>query len=482
MRAVAPTFAAVVITCVVGLGLAGCVSAKSPETTTAQSSAPGAGSARNSYQEWPTGPYQVVANWPKPLPDTSHSHDGWTWGSFGSVYAETPDRIWVAMRGELPLPEGAKPWTPYAALDAVARQRPTEHRRPERHLRAAGEARMGTALRARDLRRRRQRQAGRRVAAARQAVRSAAVRTRAAHDQDEPVRSREARLGDRRPAARHLPLHLRRQAGEDVRPARCARTRAEHVRSADRHRVAAGRHLLHQRRLRRQARREVRREGQLPHGLGTAPKDPQNPGPSEFNTPHSIAISEDRRVFVVDRGHQRMQVFDENGKFLDMWPLRSPHWPANQGTLMVNHIITDRSVHLGGRRADQPADQVRSRTATISIAGARPGPQAGRLNCSHGISTDQDGNLFLADCFAGRVQKFAPLPNADRSQAGRPDPAISGQELNRGAGCQAPGTSRGFQDNRGTRRARRNIFCSARSACSAVSCATCIREQLADRR
>ena len=38
------------------------------------------------------------------------------WGSFGGVYAENPDRIWVAMRGELPLPQGAAPWTPYAAL------------------------------------------------------------------------------------------------------------------------------------------------------------------------------------------------------------------------------------------------------------------------------------------------------------------------------------------------------------------------------
>ena len=67
-----------------------------------------------------TGPRartSVKEGWPKPLPDTRHSHDGWTWGSFGGVYAESPDRIWIAMRGELPLPEGAAPWTPYAALN-----------------------------------------------------------------------------------------------------------------------------------------------------------------------------------------------------------------------------------------------------------------------------------------------------------------------------------------------------------------------------
>jgi hypothetical protein len=59
-----------------------------------------------------------VPDWPKPLADAEDGvkHAGWTWGSVGAVYAETPDRIWIAQRGELPLPEGAKPWTPYALL------------------------------------------------------------------------------------------------------------------------------------------------------------------------------------------------------------------------------------------------------------------------------------------------------------------------------------------------------------------------------
>ena len=64
------------------------------------------------------GPYEVVANWPQPLEDAADGikHEGWTWGSVGAVYAETPDRIWIAQRGELPLPKGAKPWTPYGML------------------------------------------------------------------------------------------------------------------------------------------------------------------------------------------------------------------------------------------------------------------------------------------------------------------------------------------------------------------------------
>jgi hypothetical protein len=96
-------------------GIAGCGAAQPPAPE------PGAAATtkteRWSHQDWPTGAYRVVENWPKPLPDTRHSHEGWTWGSFGGVYAESPDRIWIAMRGELPLPKDAKPWTPYAALN-----------------------------------------------------------------------------------------------------------------------------------------------------------------------------------------------------------------------------------------------------------------------------------------------------------------------------------------------------------------------------
>ena len=61
------------------------------------------------------------------------------------------------------------------------------------------------------------------------------------------------------------------------------------------------------------------KDGKFLMDWGTPPKDAKNPGPNEWNTVHSIAISADRKLYIVDRGHRRIQVFDENGKFLDMW-------------------------------------------------------------------------------------------------------------------------------------------------------------------
>jgi DNA-binding beta-propeller fold protein YncE len=42
-------------------------------------------------------------------------------------------------------------------------------------------------------------------------------------------------------------------------------------------------------------------------------------GPGEFDTPHSIAIDSRGRIFVADRSNSRIQIFDQDGKFIDQW-------------------------------------------------------------------------------------------------------------------------------------------------------------------
>jgi DNA-binding beta-propeller fold protein YncE len=41
--------------------------------------------------------------------------------------------------------------------------------------------------------------------------------------------------------------------------------------------------------------------------------------PGELDTPHSIAIDSNGRVFVGDRANNRIQIFDQNGRLLDQW-------------------------------------------------------------------------------------------------------------------------------------------------------------------
>ncbi len=42
-------------------------------------------------------------------------------------------------------------------------------------------------------------------------------------------------------------------------------------------------------------------------------------GPGEFSTPHALAMDSRGRLFVADRGNLRVQIFDQQGNFLDEW-------------------------------------------------------------------------------------------------------------------------------------------------------------------
>jgi len=42
-------------------------------------------------------------------------------------------------------------------------------------------------------------------------------------------------------------------------------------------------------------------------------------GPVEFRTPHDLALDPDGRLFVADRGNMRIQILDQDGRFIEEW-------------------------------------------------------------------------------------------------------------------------------------------------------------------
>ena len=48
--------------------------------------------------------------------------------------------------------------------------------------------------------------------------------------------------------------------------------------------------------------------------------------PGQFNVPHSIAIDSKGRVYVADRSNNRIQIFDQAGKFLEQWTNFGTPW------------------------------------------------------------------------------------------------------------------------------------------------------------
>src|ERR1700680_4191400 len=48
--------------------------------------------------------------------------------------------------------------------------------------------------------------------------------------------------------------------------------------------------------------------------------------PGQFDTPHSIAIDSKGLVYVADRANNRIEIFDQGGKFLKQWTHFGTPW------------------------------------------------------------------------------------------------------------------------------------------------------------
>jgi len=139
-------------------------------------------------------------------------------------------------------------------------------------------------------------------------------------------------------------------------------------------------------------------------------------GPGEFSQlVHSIAIGDNKRVYVADRANARVQVFDLDGKFIEQWP--NIHTPC--------YVLVTQDQHLW------VADLEANKMLKYDMDGhylygwGTYGSFPGGFYGIHEFSVDTNQNLYTAETFGGRQQKFVPRPGADPSHlAGKPRPLM----------------------------------------------------------
>jgi peptidylamidoglycolate lyase len=122
----------------------------------------------------------------------------------------------------------------------------------------------------------------------------------------------------------------------------------------------------------------------------------------EFTVPHGIAVGDDRRVYVSDRFNRQIQVFDENGTFLDKWPSGYCH-----------SLSMSRDQHLWCYDGDHEQFIKYDLRGHIETVFGRYGTYPGATWGVHQIAADSEGNMYAAEVFGGRTQKFVPKPNAN---------------------------------------------------------------------
>ncbi len=139
---------------------------------------------------------------------------------------------------------------------------------------------------------------------------------------------------------------------------------------------------------------------------GTPPNDKR---PGYMNNVHGIAVDpQTRRVFVNDRANHRVQVFDDNGKYLYEW-----NFGEEPSDIHLLYIGADRTLWAYDRGTSKMLkyDLEGHFLYSWGIWGDGPGGFWG----VHGFSVDQEGNFYTAEVDSGRVQKFKPRAGANQA-------------------------------------------------------------------
>ncbi len=133
-------------------------------------------------------------------------------------------------------------------------------------------------------------------------------------------------------------------------------------------------------------------------------------GPGQFDLVHGLAVDRDRRVYVGDRNNNRIQIFTENGEYLDEWPNVSDP---------VGIFIDERdAVWVVSGRLNRILKYDRQGRLEYhwGAYGGTMGGFPGGLSRPHQIDVDQEGNAYVASWDGGWLDKFVPKPGADPSR------------------------------------------------------------------
>jgi DNA-binding beta-propeller fold protein YncE len=149
----------------------------------------------------------------------------------------------------------------------------------------------------------------------------------------------------------------------------------------------------------------------------------------EFNLPRDISISADGRLHVVDAGNFRVQIFDQEGRFLKAFGsigrqfgnFARPREVAvdRQGTIYVSDAA------FGNMQIFSSDGNL---LMFIGTRSERDEPA--RYTLLSGVAVDSDGRLYVADEFFRRVDVFRPatLPAREGFVARSAEAAVAGSE------------------------------------------------------
>lgn len=142
--------------------------------------------------------------------------------------------------------------------------------------------------------------------------------------------------------------------------------------------------------------------GQHLYDIGT-----RGDGPGEFNLPRDIAMGVGGRLYVVDGGNFRVQVFESDGQFVGSFGsigVQNGQFARPKGIasdIKGNVYITDAS--FGNFQIFDPDGQL-----LLFIGHRSETPEPAGYMLPAGIAVDEDGRVYMVDQFFRKVDVFRP--------------------------------------------------------------------------
>jgi DNA-binding beta-propeller fold protein YncE len=137
--------------------------------------------------------------------------------------------------------------------------------------------------------------------------------------------------------------------------------------------------------------------------------------PGYMNNVHGVAYDlANNRVYVNDRDNHRIQIFDPMGQYISEFKIN-----VEPSSLHFVYIFDDGMPVVFDRNTHKLVKYTLD--GKLIYSWGTIGDFPGTLWGVHGIATDQEGSLYVAEVDSGRFQKFTPRPGADpRTLIGKP--------------------------------------------------------------
>jgi DNA-binding beta-propeller fold protein YncE len=131
--------------------------------------------------------------------------------------------------------------------------------------------------------------------------------------------------------------------------------------------------------------------------------------PGELDIPHALAMDSKGRLFVADRQNNRIQIFDQDGNFLDQW--RQFSRPSG---IFIDH---DDNIYVADSESESVSKNHDGWKRGIRIGSAKDGSvtafipdpveKATSTSAAEGVAADAAGNIYGAEVGRYRLMKYS---------------------------------------------------------------------------